>query len=63
MDSSLRMHVVSLQIQDDIRRASAARLAKQAKQGSRPVSTAAGAPRGYWVALGRVLPRSLRRAY
>ena len=63
MDSSLRMHVASLKIQDEIRRASAARLAKQAKQGSRPVATAAGEPRGLWVALHRVMPQSLRRAY
>ena len=62
MDSSLHMHVASLKIQDDIRRASTARLAKQAKA-SRPVATAAGAPRGHWVTLRRVMPQSLRRAY
>ena len=33
MNSSLRMHVASLKIQDEIHRASTARLAKQAKQG------------------------------
>jgi hypothetical protein len=63
MDSSLHMHVASLKIQDEIRRASTARLAKQAKQASRPAATAAGAPRGPWVTLRRVLPQSLRRAY
>ena len=60
MDSSLHMHVASLKIQDDIRRASTARLAKQAKQAPRPV---AGAPRGHWVTLRLVMPQSLRRAY
>jgi len=60
MDSSLHMHVASLKIQDEIRRASTARLAKQASQ---PVATAAGAPRGHWVTLRRVIPQSLRRAY
>ncbi len=63
MDSSLHMHVASLNIRDEIRRASTARLAKQAKQGSRPVAAAAGAPRGHWVTLRRVMPQSLRRAY
>jgi hypothetical protein len=66
MDSSLHMHVASLKIQDEIRRTSTARLAKQAKQArqaSRPVATAAGAPRGHWVTLRRVMPQSLRRAY
>jgi hypothetical protein len=60
MDSSLHMHVASLKIQDEIRRASIARLAKQASQ---PVATVAGAPRGHWVTLRRVIPQSLRRAY
>ena len=60
MDSSLHIHVASLKIQDEIRRASTTRLAKQA---SRPVTTAAGAPRGHWVTLRRVIPQSLRRAY
>jgi hypothetical protein len=63
MDSSLHMHVASLKIQDEIRRASTARLAKQAKQASRPLAMAAGAPRGHWGALRRVMPQSLRRAY
>jgi hypothetical protein len=63
MDSSLHMQVASLKIQDEIRRASTARLAKQAKQGSRPVATAAGEHRGHWVTLRRVTPQSLRRAY
>jgi hypothetical protein len=63
MDSSLHMHVASLKIQDEIRRASIARLAKQAKQASQPVATVAGAPRGHWVTLRRVIPQSLRRAY
>ena len=55
MDSSLRMHVVSLRIEDEIRRASTARLAKQAKQGSRPAATAARERRGHWVSLRRVV--------
>ena len=63
MGSSLHMHAASLKIQDEIRRASTARLAKQAKQGSRPVATATGEPRGHWVTLRRVMPQSLRRAY
>jgi hypothetical protein len=62
MDSSLHMHVASLKIQDEIRRASTARLAKQAKQASRS-ATVAGAPRRHRVTLGRVIPQSLRRAY
>ena len=61
MDSSLHTHVASLKIQDEIGRAATARLAKQAKQGSRPA--AAGAPRGHWVTLRRVMPQSLRRAH
>jgi hypothetical protein len=63
MDSSLHMHVASLKIQDEIRRASTARLAKQAKQASQPVATMAGAPRARWFALRRVAAQSLRRAY
>ena len=63
MDSSLHMHVASLKIQDEIRRASTARVAKEAKQASRPVATAAGAPRGRWVTLRRVIPQSVRRVY
>ena len=61
MDSSLHMHVASLKIQDQIRHASTARLANQAKLVSRPVATAAAAPRG-WATLRRVFPQSLRRA-
>ena len=63
MNSSLHTQVASLQIQDEIRRASTARLAKQAEEASRPVAAAAGVPRGYWVRLRRVMPPSLRRAY
>ena len=63
MNSSLHTQIASLKIQDEIGRASTARLAKQAKQASRPVATAAGAPRGHWITLRRVLPQSLRRAY
>ena len=63
MNSGLHMHVASLQIEDNIRYAAQARLAKQAKQASRPVATTAGAPRGHWVTLRRVMPQSLRRAY
>jgi hypothetical protein len=63
MDSSLHMHLASLMIQDEIRRASTARLAKQAKQASRPATTVAWcAPR----ALGHAAsgdPSSLRRVY
>jgi len=59
MDSSLHMHVASLRIQDDIRRASSVRHAQQAKQASR---AATGERQGRWVAFHRV-PRSLRRAY
>ena len=61
MDSSLHMQVASLRIQDDIRRASSARLAQQARQASRAAAT--GERQGRWVALHRALPRSLRRAY
>ena len=63
MDSSLHMHVASLKLQDDIRYADQARLAKQAKQASRRVATAAGAPRGRWVALRRMIVPSVRRAH
>jgi hypothetical protein len=52
------MHVASLQIQDQIRRTSTARLAKQAKQESRPA--AATSVRG--VTWRRVFAQSLRRA-
>jgi hypothetical protein len=61
MDSSLHMHVASLKIQDEIRRASTARLATQAEQASRADAKTTGAPRGHWVALRRVFPPSLRR--
>ena len=62
MDSSLHMHVASLKIQDQIRSASATRLAKQTKLASRPVATVPAAPRGHWVTLRRVFHQSLRRA-
>jgi len=58
VDSNLHMHVASLQIQDQIRRTSTARLAKQAKQESRPA--AATSVRG--VTWRRVFAQSLRRA-
>jgi hypothetical protein len=61
MDSSLQMHVASLKIQDQIRRASTTRLANQTKLASRPLATTA-APRGHWVTLHRVFSQSLRRA-
>jgi hypothetical protein len=61
MYSGLHMHVVSLQIEDQIRRASTARLAQQAKQASRSTATASSAPRRHWVALRRGM--SLRRAF
>ena len=60
MSSSLHMQVAAFQIQDDIRYASNARLAKQASQ---PVATTTGARRGRWVALRRVLLPSVRRAH
>ena len=60
MNAGLHMHVASLQIEDDIRYAAQARLAKQA---ARPVATTAGAPRGRWVALRRMLVPSVRRAH
>ena len=63
MDSNLHMHVASLKLQDDIRDAAQARLAKQAKRASRPVATTAGAPRGRWVALRRMIVPSVRRAH
>ena len=63
MSSSLHMHVASLQIEDDIRYAAQARLAKQAKQASRLVATTAGAPRGRWVALRRMIVPAVRRAH
>jgi hypothetical protein len=63
MESSLHMHVASLKIQDEICRASTARLAKQAKLASRPRATVAGAPRGTGSRPRRVFPRSLRRAF
>lgn len=62
MSSSLHMQVASLRTQDEIRRASAVRLANQAKQASRPVSPAAGAPRAHRVTLRRVMLLSRRRA-
>ena len=61
MDSSLHMHVASLRIQDQLRQASSTRLAEQAKQASRADAT--GGRHGRWIALHRVLPRSVRRAY
>jgi hypothetical protein len=63
MDCSLRTHVVSLKIENEIRRASTARLAKQATQASRSVATVADEPGGHWVTLRRMMPQSLRRAY
>jgi hypothetical protein len=62
MDSSLHMHVASLKIQDGIRRASTARLAKQAEQAPRAVATSTGARHGHWVER-RVIPQPLRRVY
>ena len=55
MNSSLHMQVASLQIEDRIRQASTARLAKQA---SRP----AAETHGHGVAWRRVFAHSLRRA-
>jgi hypothetical protein len=63
MDSNLHMHIASLKIQDEIRRASTARLAAQAKQAPRPVATTTAAPRGYRVVMRRFIPQSLRRVY
>jgi hypothetical protein len=58
MDSSLHMHVASLKIQDEIRRASTTRLAKQAQREARP----AAATRGHGVTWRRMFAQSLRRA-
>ena len=63
MDSSLHMHVASLKIQEEIRRASSARLAKQAKQASRADAKSTGALQGHWVALRRMIPSQTGRAY
>jgi hypothetical protein len=58
MDSNLHMHVASLQIQDQIRAASAARLANEAKRASR-VAAPRRSPR--FATHRRFLP-TLRRA-
>jgi hypothetical protein len=63
MDSSLHMHVASLKVQDEIRRASTARLVKQAEQASRAEAKTTAAPRGHWVALRRVFRPSLRHVH
>ena len=63
MDSSLHMHVASLKIQDEIRRASSARLAKQAKQASRADAKTTSALHGHWIALRRMIPSHSGRAY
>ena len=60
MDSSLHMHVASLKVQDDIRRASDARLVKQAERESRAAAKATGSPSGRWVSLRRAFRPSLR---
>ena len=57
MDSNLHLHVASLQIDDQIRRASTARLANEAKQASQPVAT-----RVHGVRWRRVFAHSPRRA-
>ena len=59
MDASLHVHVASLKVQDEVRRASSARLAEQARQASR--AAASGERRRRRIAWH--LPRSLRRAY
>ena len=60
MDSCLHMHVAPLMIQDEIRRASIARLAEQA---SRAEAKTTGALRGHWIALRRMIPSHSGRAY
>ena len=57
MDSNLHMHVASQQIQDQIRAASTARLAKQAKQ----VSRASVRPRAPRFAMRGLFHPTLRR--
>ena len=57
MNSSLHMQVASAQIEDQIRRASAARLANQAKQASQPTAT-----RVHGVRWRRLFAHSPRRA-
>jgi hypothetical protein len=57
------MHVASLMVQDDIRKAAGSRLAKEAKQAARTAPTTAAATRGRWVALRRLLPQPARRAH
>ena len=57
MTSHLHMQVASLQIEDQIRRASTARLADQAKQASQPTAT-----RVHGLRWRRVFAQSPRRA-
>ena len=61
MNSGLHTHVAQLRIQDEISRASSARLAQQARQASRADAT--GERQGRWIAFHRALPQSLRRAF
>jgi len=63
MDSSLYMHVASLKVQDDIRRADHARLVKQAQQASRADAKTTVQPRGHRDALRRLFTPSLRRVH
>ncbi len=63
MDSGLHMLIASLKIQDEILRASTARLAAEAKQAPRSVATTTVAPRRHRVAPRRLVPQSLRRVY
>ena len=60
MDSGLHMHVAPLMIQDEIRRACIARLAKQT---SRAEARSTGTLRGHWIALRRMIPSHSGRAY
>ena len=54
------VHTPPLMIQDEIRRAFIARLAKQA---SRAEAKSTGALRGRWIALRRMIPSHSGRAY
>jgi hypothetical protein len=51
MGSNLHLHVASLRIQDEIRYASNARLATQAKRAARTDAVATVAPRSRWASL------------
>ena len=62
MSSDLHMHLAGVMIQDEIRRGTAARLAKQAEKAARAEAKAAREPRRHWVAVRRFRP-SLRHVH